>query len=189
MQTAPAVAWLRPERSLRPGLPPEAASPSSAPASCSTSRPDGSGQRAVVRGPLPVVAPAWGPAADRPAGTRRPCIVTGTARAETLRGTRADEVVIGGPGADTIFAGGGDDIVLGGSGADFVHGEAGVDRLVGGTGRDRLYGGTGDDVLFALDAQRDLLDGGPGRDRATYDVGLTDGTVDRRRSVEVSGRP
>jgi dipeptidyl aminopeptidase/acylaminoacyl peptidase len=150
------------------------------------SRVDGSRQRVVLRGPVAVADPAWRPASAQPAGSRRPCILTGTSRPDTIRGTSAPEVILGGAGADTIFAGGGDDIVLGDSGNDFVAGEAGADRLVGGRGRDRLYGGRGDDAFFALDAQRDLLDGGPGRDLGSYDVGLTDGTLDRRRSVELS---
>jgi dipeptidyl aminopeptidase/acylaminoacyl peptidase len=151
-----------------------------------TTRLDGGGERVLVRGPLPAHSPAWRPATAAVAGTQRPCIQTGTARADTIRGTHADEVILGAAGADTIFAGGGDDIVLGDSGDDFIAGEAGADRLVGGPGRDRLYGGRGDDAFFALDAQRDLLDGGPGRDLGSYDVGLTDGTLDRRRSVELS---
>jgi dipeptidyl aminopeptidase/acylaminoacyl peptidase len=153
-----------------------------------STRLDGGGERVIVRGPLPAHSPAWRPANAVGAGTRRPCIETGTARADTIRGTHADEVILGRSGADTIFAGGGDDIVLGGAGDDFVAGEAGRDRLTGGLGRDRLYGGRGDDALFALDAARALLDGGPGQDLGSFDVGLTDGTVDRRRSVE-SSRP
>jgi Ca2+-binding RTX toxin-like protein len=151
-----------------------------------TARSDGTGQRVAVRVPMPAHAPAWRPPTAVKAGARQPCVQSGTRRADTMRGTRADEVILGGPGADTIFAGGGDDIVLGDSGDDFVAGEAGADRLVGGRGRDRLYGGRGDDAFFTLDAQRDLLDGGPGRDLGSYDVGLTDGTLDRRRSVELS---
>jgi Tol biopolymer transport system component len=153
-----------------------------------TTRLDGGGERVIVRGPLPAHSPAWRPASAVGAGARQPCIQSGTPRADTIRGTHADEVILGRSGADTIFAGGGDDIVLAGSGDDFVAGEAGRDRLVGGLGRDRLYGGRADDALFALDAERDLLDGGSGRDLGTYDVGLSDGTVDRRRSVEL-GRP
>jgi Tol biopolymer transport system component len=154
-----------------------------------TTRPDGSGKRVVVNGPLPVLDPAWRAAAAQPGGARRPCVLAGSPKADAIRGTAAAEVVVGGAGADTIFGGGGHDVVLGGSGDDFLSGEAGGDRLVGGAGRDRIYGGRGDDVLHGLDAERDLLDGGRGRDQASSDVGLTDGAGDRLRSVESLSGP
>ena len=154
-----------------------------------TARPDGSGKRVIVDGPLPVLDPAWRPAAGQAAGTRRPCVLAGGPRADAIRGTSAAEVIVGAAGADTIFAGGGNDLVLGGSGNDFLSGEAGEDLLDGGAGRDRIYGGLGNDVLHGLDAGPDLLDGGRGRDRASADAGLADGTGDRLRSVESLGGP
>lgn len=86
--------------------------------------------------------------------------VVGTALAETLTGTPGRDVICGGGGKDTLRGLGGDDLLLGGAGAD---------RLVGGGGRDRLLGGAGNDTLVARDGKRDVLDGGPGRDRASVD--------------------
>jgi dipeptidyl aminopeptidase/acylaminoacyl peptidase len=141
-------------------------------------RADGGGERAVLRGPLPVLDPAWRPQADSTIRADRPCLLAGGSRADVIRGTRRAELIVSGSGADTVFAGGGHDLVLGGSGADFIRGERGDDLLLGGPGRDRMYGGRGDDRLFGLDAERDLIDGGPGRD-----VGSADAD-DRVRSVE-----
>jgi len=42
-----------------------------------------------------------------------------------------------------------------------------------------MLGGPGNDVLVAWDGQRDVIDGGPGHDRAWVDQ-----TLDRVRSVE-----
>jgi len=49
-----------------------------------------------------------------------------------------------------------------------VSGNDGNDSLFGGWGADRVYGGTGNDELHALapDGQNDLLDCGPGSDKA-----------------------
>jgi dipeptidyl aminopeptidase/acylaminoacyl peptidase len=141
---------------------------------------DGGRERIVVRGPLPVLDPAWQPRMGSTIRADRPCVLAGASRADVIRGTGRAELIVGGSGADTVFAGGGHDVVLGGSGADFVGGEAGDDRLVGGSGRDRLYGGRAADRLYGLDAERDLLDGGPGRDAAFGDP------EDRVRSVETA---
>jgi Ca2+-binding RTX toxin-like protein len=96
-------------------------------------------------------------------------------------------VLIGGPGPDTLFGGpakdriggGGDaDRLVGGDSPDRLDGGNKDDTLVGGAGKDRLFGDNGSDRLKARDGQRDLVDGGRGRDRARVDA------KDRVRGVE-----
>lgn len=86
--------------------------------------------------------------------------VVGTSLSETLVGTAGRDVVCGGGGSDVLRGLGGNDRLEGGNGADL---------LVGGNGRDTLLGGTGGDRLMARDGRRDVVDGGPGRDRAWAD--------------------
>lgn len=96
-------------------------------------------------------------------------------------------LIIGGPGADRLTGGpakdrmdgsGDADRVMGGDGPDVIRGGTGGDSLVGGTGADRLFGEQGPDGLRARDGRKDLVDGGPARDRARAD------RKDRLRDVE-----
>jgi Ca2+-binding RTX toxin-like protein len=59
--------------------------------------------------------------------------------------------------------------LLGRGGRDRLNGLSGGDCLNGNRGRDRLRGGPGDDVLRARDGRRDVLDCGPGQDKAIVD--------------------
>ena len=103
-------------------------------------------------------------------------MASGVALAATIIGTPNDEILQGTNQDDTISARGGDDVVLG---------REGEDRLRGGTGEDSLYGGRGEDFLHSEDifsqsgAFRDLVDCGPGRDRASVD--FRDRVVDCER--------
>jgi Ca2+-binding RTX toxin-like protein len=98
-----------------------------------------------------------------------PCTIMGTAGANVLRGTAGRDVICGLGGNDALSGLGGNDVLLGGHGSD---------RLTGGAGRDSLRGGAGADTLRARDGARDVVNGGPGRDRARLDA------VDRARLVE-----
>lgn len=120
------------------------------------------------------------------------CTITGTAKSDTLRGTPGrdvicglggDDILLGYAGDDRLLGGSGGDLLDGGSGADVLLGEAGNDWLTGAVGPDRFSGGTGSDYLHARDGLPDVLDGGPGFDRAGID-----GLFDRLTSVE-STRP
>ena len=122
--------------------------------------PDGTGERVVSTGGLPVVDPAWRRSAPLPA-ERRPCVLRGTSGADVLRGTERGDLIVGGRGRDMIDAAGGDDVV------------------VGEGGRDRIHGGRGKDVLGAKDRERDLVFGGPGKD-----IGYFDAHLDRVTSIE-----
>jgi Ca2+-binding RTX toxin-like protein len=97
-----------------------------------------------------------------------PCI-NGTARRNVLVGTRGNDVLCGRGGNDTIRGLGGNDRLIGG---------AGRDRLVGGSGRDAFLGGRGADRLFSRDNKREVVNGGPGFDRAKVNAS------DVRRSIE-----
>ncbi|HEX8916163.1 MAG TPA: hypothetical protein VF796_27690, partial [Humisphaera sp.] len=90
------------------------------------------------------------------------------------------ENLIGGYGPDRIVGNDGPNVLRGGPtytdandpDDDEIFGLGGNDILVGGFGRDRLFGGAGDDILWARDGRRgDLVDGGPGFDRAEFDAG------------------
>jgi hypothetical protein len=105
--------------------------------------------------------------------------ITGSSGTDELRGTHGDDVIEGYGGADVILARGGNDKLMGGAGSDRLDGGAGNDRLIGDEGADLLFGGRGRDILFSRDGTRDLVHGGPGRDRA-----LADSFLDRLRAVE-----
>lgn len=63
----------------------------------------------------------------------------------------------------TVDGGGGDDSIIGTSHAD---------KLTGGAGHDTIKAGGGSDTIFANDGLKDVLDGGPGSDKAKRDAGL-----------------
>lgn len=111
-------------------------------------------------------------------GTPRPDVITGNRRANRISGRRGNDRIcgragrdrlLGNAGNDRLFGGKGADLLRGGRGADLLRGGRGADRLIGGPGRDRLFGGAGPDVIRAVDGRRDLVDCGPGRDRANVD--------------------
>ena len=76
-------------------------------------------------------------------------------------------------------------------GNDVVHGRGGDDIIVGDVpfsahpGKDRLFGGPGRDFVDSNDGRRDLVDGGPGRDRGIFDRARP-GQVDR--AVRLAGK-
>ena len=116
------------------------------------------------------------------------CTMTGTAGADLLSGTGGHDVICGLGGNDTIVGNGGNDVLIGGDGNDLISGGDGNDRVEGGPGNDKLegtgghdtiLGGPGGDTIFAYDGQKDIVDGGPGVDRAWWDF-----TLDKVRGVE-----
>ncbi|MGH2837816.1 MAG: hypothetical protein ACRDJY_05655, partial [Thermoleophilaceae bacterium] len=70
--------------------------------------------------------------------------------------------------------------LAGGGAADRINGRGGNDTLRGSGGRDSLKGAGGRDRFIANDCTRDRVNGGPGRDYATIDLGR----LDRVRKVE-----
>jgi len=91
---------------------------------------------------------------------RRGRHIVGTSRGEYLAGGGFDDVILGMGGNDTI---------LGGAGDDYLDGGAGNDVITGGSGADKIFGGAGSDTIYAADGERDIIDCGPGRDRAVVD--------------------
>jgi Ca2+-binding RTX toxin-like protein len=110
-------------------------------------------------GTLAVQSPATEPVAAQPPHRHGRHIV-GTARGEYLAGGGFDDVILGGGGNDTIPGGAGDDRIDGGAGNDVI---------TGGAGSDRLLGGSGSDTIYAADGEKDVVDCGPGQDRAVAD--------------------
>ena len=100
-------------------------------------------------------------------------------RGRRIVGTSKSEYLAGGGHDDTIFGLGGNDTLLGGAGDDVIYGGAGNDIITGGAGADRLYGGPGSDTIYAVDNERDIVDCGPGNDRAVVDA------VDKTVNCEV----
>ena len=122
--------------------------------------------------------PVSEPRADHPAlGSR--CTIPGSRRGDVIRGTPGDDVICGRAGDDVIYGRGGNDLILGDGGTDRLFGGPGREHLLGGFGDDvldgggsddELFGGPGLDVLRSRDGIADLVNGGPGRDRARVDV-------------------
>ena len=75
----------------------------------------------------------------------------------------------GTPRADRILASPYKDFVYGLGGNDLLRGGAGDDLLDGGAGRNRVYGGAGNDVLLTRNGRADVVECGPGDDRAVVD--------------------
>ncbi len=106
---------------------------------------------------------------DRPPPLGSTCTILGSNGPDVIRGTPGNDVICGRGGNDVIDGRGGHDLLVGGKGRDRVHGGSGNDLLVGGPGADRLLGGAGADTFYARDRTRDVVKGGPGRDRARVD--------------------
>jgi TolB protein len=100
-------------------------------------------------------------ARDRDPDWRPSCTWNGTNVNDFFDARDDEDVICGLRGNDRIRAGGGDDVVYAGDGADV---------LVGGRGADWLFGAAGDDRIYARDGVADLVDGGPGVDRAVVDA-------------------
>ena len=75
-------------------------------------------------------------------GTRHICTINGTRRNDVLFGTSGDDVICG---------------------------YGGKDRIDGRGGNDLVYAGLGNDTILARDHAVDRVDGGPGKDRGTFD--------------------
>jgi hypothetical protein len=84
----------------------------------------------------------------------------GTAKNDYIAGTGRDDTISGGKGNDTL---------LGGAGYDTIDGGPGNDIINGGTEADTLNGGPGSDTIQAADGDPDVIDCGPGNDRAVVD--------------------
>lgn len=102
-------------------------------------------------------------------GTARADVIAGNRRANRISGRRGNDRICGRAGKDRLAGNAGNDRLFGGKGNDLLLGGPGADRLTGGPGRDRLFGNAGPDVIRAIDGKRDLVNCGPGKDRAFVD--------------------
>jgi hemolysin type calcium-binding protein len=141
-------------------------------------------------------------------GTGGGDVICGLGGSDTILGGGGADVIYAGPGDDVVRAGAGNDTVYGSFGRDTLFGELGTDKLVGGDGanvlyggrgadtligagvgdvligglgRDRMFGQGGNDMIYARDGARDMVDGGSGRDAATFDRLDVRSSVERRR--------
>ncbi|HEX2740232.1 MAG TPA: hypothetical protein VHM69_07275, partial [Rubrobacter sp.] len=116
--------------------------------------------------------------------------ISGRGGDDVLLGRRGSDAMDGGTGRDAVLGGNefgplsGDKTLDGGKDGDFVGGAYGSDSLAGGGGKDYLTlgpiddfaqdvasGGGGNDAIFAknIHADKDIVDCGPGFDRALVD--------------------
>ena len=89
--------------------------------------------------------------------------------ADRLQGDRGNDVAAGGAGRDRLLGGDGKDRLSGESGNDTLAGGSGNDTLTGGRGRNGYAAGSGNDTVNARNRQRERVDCGPGRDKASVD--------------------
>lgn len=80
----------------------------------------------------------------------------------------------GGAGDDWIVGTPGDNELRGNGGSDTIRGFNGNDAIYGGAGKDFLFGEAGDDSIFAKDGENDIVDGGLGQDKASFDGAAMD---------------
>ena len=106
-----------------------------------------------------------------------------SARANISVVADGNDRIFGGNGRDKLHGGGGNDVLIGGAGNDTIFGDAGNDVLTAGPGSNLLKGGPGNDTLSSRNGKIDILDCGPGRDRATAD------SFDRVKRCEKVKRP
>jgi hypothetical protein len=92
--------------------------------------------------------------------------VTLDGRANDGQRSEADNVM---PDVEGVTAGPAPSVLVGSAGPNVLVGGSGSDRITGAGGRDVLRGRGGADSIFAADCTKDLVDGGPGRDRAVVD--------------------
>jgi Ca2+-binding RTX toxin-like protein len=111
-------------------------------------------------------------------GTSGNDVLFGTDYLDYIRGLGGNDRVLARGGRNRIEGNGGNDSIASGAGADAIFGGPGDDRIaagpgndliVGGPGRDTIAAGRGNDTVEARDGFRDVVDCGPGRDRAEVD--------------------
>ena len=106
---------------------------------------------------------------DRLYGGSGADLALGLSGRDSLSGGTGRDVLDGGDGDDELFGGRSPDVLFGGRGKDILGGDEGDDRLDGDSGRDRFFGGSGGDAIDSADAEREVVNCGPGRDRARLD--------------------
>ncbi len=123
---------------------------------------------------------------DTPGGGDGPCSnrIEGTGDRDKLGGTKGSDRIVGRQGNDSIKGRAGDDCLLGKGGNDKIAGNGGGDNVRGGGGKDKIKtqgggdviragrkadkikSGGGKDTIRAARGGRDVIDCGPGKDKA-----------------------
>jgi len=93
---------------------------------------------------------------------------------DSLVGGDGNDTLLGRSGHDTLVGGNGNDLLRGFAWDDLLQGNGGNDTLTGGAGRDTFQGGANDDLLQARFNDADVVNGGPGIDRAQVDADKDD---------------
>ena len=106
---------------------------------------------------------------DRIVGTKAGDLVIAGAGDDVIHAGDGQNVAYGQWGNDTILSGSYVDTVYGGGGNDVIRTGAGEDTIFPGPGRDVVDAGRGPDHVIANDGERDVIDCGPGADRARVD--------------------
>jgi Ca2+-binding RTX toxin-like protein len=114
-------------------------------------------------------------------------LLVGLGGDDFLRAHGSADMLWGNEGNDYVDGDLSPDHVLGGPGDDWLFGGYGLDRLWGGAGLDHFDGGFGDDELISItaDGVADVLDCGPGRDRAIVRTG--DSVARCERVIRIRG--
>ncbi len=112
-------------------------------------------------------------------GTNSDDELTSSGRPERLFGRAGDDVLsgsqirasceFGGRGDDVLDLRGGGGIAWGEDGSDILRGSPLADQFLGGDGVDQVQAGAGADRIEAVDGRAEVIDCGPGRDRAIAD--------------------
>jgi Ca2+-binding RTX toxin-like protein len=98
-------------------------------------------------------------------------------------------VLLGGDGNDEVVGGDeSDDALVDGPGIDVLHSHGGDDAVLNNDGQDELFGEAGNDLILSTAiCEGDLLDGGAGRDNASW--GKFSEGVEARLDQGIAGRP
>jgi len=116
-----------------------------------------------------------GPCSNRIEGTGKRDKLGGTKASDRIVGRQGNDRIKGRAGADCLLGKGGNDKIAGNGGGDNIRGGGGKDKIKGNGGRDVIRGGRkadtikaggGKDTVRAARGGRDVIDCGPGKDKA-----------------------
>jgi hypothetical protein len=129
-----------------------------------------------------LAAPKGTPGPDTLNGNKKPNkfhgkggndLIHGKGSSDELHGDDNDDELHGGRGGDYIFGGRGVDLAYGGQGGDWFSTDTETHKQLNPTAAaDQLNGGLGDDTFVTVDDDPDIVNCGPGNDRAWIDEEL-----------------
>jgi hypothetical protein len=131
--------------------------------------PIGGGTGRSLGGPLGGICFEGTDGPDKVVGSKRGDLVISGSGDDTIRAGDGQNVIQSQWGNDDIETGSGVDTVWAGDGNDLVRTGGGRDWILPGPGRDHVFAGAGPDIVIANDGEQDVIDCGPGDDRARVD--------------------